>query len=122
MKTLQKFLTINYLFSTASGLAMLLLTTMLNRLFGISNTYVFPLIGVNLLFFAAFVFYVAKWQLNNKALVYTVSLLDGCWVLGSLLILLLDPFGLTVPGNTLIGAVAVWIGFLGYMQYRSFEK
>lgn len=122
MNTLKKYLTVNYLFSLTSGLVMLVFSGYLDQLFGIANVYVFPVIGINLLGFAAFAFFVANWKLSHKGLVYSISALDGLWVLGSLLILVLDPFELTMVGNTLIGAVAVWIGFLGYMQYRSYES
>ena len=117
MKELKKYLIINSTFSAVSGLAMLILSSNLNELFQIDNIYVFPFIGVNLLFFAAFVWYVSSKQLTNKTLVTTITILDILWVLGSLVIVSLDLFDLSKVGNILIGVVAVWIAFLAYKQF-----
>ena len=119
MKELKKYLIINSTFSAISGLAMLLLSTNLNDLFQIDNIYVFPFIGINLLFFAAFVWYVSSKQLTNKILVTTITVLDVLWVLGSLVIVSLGLFDLSKDGNILISAVAVWIAFLAYKQFTN---
>ncbi len=102
MNELKKYLSINATFSALSGLVMLLFASHLNNLFAIENIYVFPVIGANLLFFAAFVWFVSVKQLSNKTLVTTITVLDSLWVLGSLLIVLFAPFGISSIGNLLI--------------------
>lgn len=118
MKELKKYLTINSLFSAISGLTMLLLSSRLNELFNISNSYVFPIIGANLLVFSAFVWYVSNSQLTNKMLVNIISFLDLLWVLGSFIIVALGLFDLSKVGNILIIIVAIWIAFLAYKQFQ----
>jgi hypothetical protein len=118
MKELKKYLTINAVFSAISGLTMLLLSSNLNKLFTIDNVYVFPIIGSNLLIFAAFVWFVSNRQLTTKILVTTITVLDSFWVLGSLAIVGLGLFDLSLKGNILISIVAVWIAFLAYKQFK----
>lgn len=118
MKELKKYLTINSLFSAISGLSMLLLSDRLNELFNISNTYVFPIIGTNLLVFSVFVWYVSNKQLTNKMFVNIISFLDLLWVLGSFSIVAIGLFDLSKVGNILIIIVAFWIAFLAYKQFQ----
>jgi hypothetical protein len=117
MTQLKKYLTINSSFSAVSGLTMLLLSKKLNELFNINNVYIFPFIGLNLMVFAAFVWYVSRRQLDNKILVMTITMLDILWVIGSVAIVLLDLFDLSNNGYILIGSVALWIAFLAYKQF-----
>ncbi|TAG58525.1 MAG: hypothetical protein EAZ27_01485 [Cytophagales bacterium] len=117
MKELKKYLTINAIFSAINGLTMLLFSSNLNKLFNIDNAYVFPVIGGNLLFFAAFVWFVFSRQLKNKILVTTITTLDALWVLGSFAIVVFSLFDISKTGNILIIVVAIWIAFLAYKQF-----
>ena len=119
MDELKKYLTLNSAFSAFSGLTMLVLTSTLNNFFNITNQYVFPFIGINLLVFSLIVWYVSRKQLNNKLLVNIISFLDGLWVIGSLVIILFGFFELSKNGYLLIGLVAIWIAFLGYKQFKN---
>ncbi len=119
MKEIKKYLYINSIFSAISGLTMLIFSNNLNKLFNIEITYVFPIIGVNLLIFSAFVWYASSKQSTNKKLVTTITLLDGLWVSGSFAIVLLGLFDLSKIGYILITLVAVWIAFLAYKQFKN---
>ena len=122
MNELKKYLTINSIFSSISGLTMLLFSTNLNKLFNIDNVYVFPVIGGNLLVFAAFVWFVSSRQLTNKIMVTTITALDAIWVLGSFAIVLLKVFDLSNNGYIVISSVALWIAFLAYKQFRNIGR
>jgi len=122
MKELKKYLTINSSFSAISGLTMLLFSTNLNKLFNIDNVYVFPVIGGNLLFFAAFVWFVSSRQLTNKIMVTTITALDAIWVLGSFAIVFIKLFDLSNNGYIVISCVALWIAFLAYKQFRNIGR
>jgi hypothetical protein len=115
---LKKYLTINSLFSALSGLAMVLLSSKLNNLFGIGNTYVLPIIGANLLFFSAYVSYVSYQKLTSKKWINSIIILDILWVLASISVVASRVFDLIQIGYTLISIVAVWIGFLAYKQNK----
>ncbi len=122
MKELQKYLTINSLFSAVSGLGMVLFSSALNTFFNLTNSYIFPILGINLLIFAVFVGYVALKKLNDKRFVNLISGLDALWVVGSLGIVIFQLFDLSSNGYIAIGLVAVWIGFLGYKQSENNKK
>ena len=98
-------------------MAMIFFSVGLNDFFDIVNQYVFPVIGINLIIFSLFVWYVSRKQLTNKTLVNLISGLDVLWVLGSLIIVLLGLFELSRNGNILIIFVAILIAFLGYKQF-----
>jgi hypothetical protein len=119
MKELQKYLTINSLFSAVSGLGMVLFPSALNTFFNLSNSYIFPILGINLIVFALIIGYIVQKQLHNKSLVNLICGLDGLWVLGSLGIVVFQLFDLSTNSNIAIGLVAVWIVFLGYKQYEN---
>ena len=118
MKTLKQYLKINSFFSLLSGGIMILFVEELITFFGIYNAYIFPIIGLNLLVFSLFVWYIAHKHINSKSLINLISILDALWVIGSLIIVLFGLFELTTRGNILISAVAIWIAFLGYKQYK----
>lgn len=118
MNELKRYLTINSIFSAVCGIAMIILPVGLSSFFDIVNPYVFPVIGLNLIIFSLFVWYVSRKHLTNKTLVNLISGLDALWVLGSLIIVLFGLFELSKNGNILIVFVAIWIAFLGYKQFR----
>lgn len=119
MNILKKYLSMNSGFSALTGLIMLFLTKHLNQFFQIDHPYVFPIIGINLLIFSAFVWYVSRKQLQNKMLVDLISGLDALWVLASFSIIIFDPFHLPKIALFVISIVAIWIGFLAYKQYQN---
>jgi hypothetical protein len=112
----------NSLFSAISGAIMVLFPKALNTFFNVSISYVFPILGINLLIFALIVGYVAQKQLHNKSLVNLISGLDGLWVVSSLGIIIFQLFDLSQNGYIAISLVAIWIGFLGYKQFQNNKK
>lgn len=119
MQELKKYLTINSIFSATCGLAMVLFPDVLNRFFDIQNEFAFPIIGINLIVFSIFVWFVSHKHLGNKTLTNLITGLDALWVIGSLIILLFGLFDLSEKGNILIAIVAAWIAFLGYNQFKN---
>lgn len=119
MIELKKYLTINSIFSTISGLIMILFSDNLNKLLNTDQFKFFPYIGTNLLVFAAFVSYVSYKQITNKTLVMTITILDLLWVLGSFIVVVFLFFDISTIGNILIVLVASWIAFLAHKQYQN---
>lgn len=119
MNELKKYLSINSVFSAACGITMLLFSGPLNTIFNIQNAYVFPIIGLNLLFFSFFVFFISRKHIHNKLLVHIITGLDALWVIGSVIIVGFGLFDLSRNGHILIGLVAAWIAFLGYKQFKN---
>jgi hypothetical protein len=117
MEQLKKHLTFNAIFSLFSGFIMIFYSASLQSIFGFENSYVFPIIGGNLLFFAAVVYLVSVRYLDHKLFVNIISTLDGLWVIGSIIISGFQLFELSSNGYLIISTVAMWIGYLGYQQY-----
>lgn len=119
MKTLKTYLRLNSAFSLLTGLLMVLTSDILIKFFNIiDDQYLFDSIGVNLIVFALFVWYVSTKQLQNVLLVKLISFLDILWVIGSFIIVLFQLFNLSLNGYILITVVAIWIGFLAYKQLK----
>ncbi len=122
MKELRKYLLINSIFSFASGIIMIVFPKWLAKLFGIVNALVFPILGINLIVFAGFVWYVSNRYPKNKLLVTIIIVLDCLWVAGSLMIVGLRFFDLSHTGYIITGIVALWIAFLAYKQFENVNR
>lgn len=119
MKTLKTYLRINSAFSMLTGVLMVLFSDKLMKFFNsIDDQYLFDIIGLNLIAFALFVWYVSTKQLQNVILVKLISFLDIIWVIGSFIIVLFQLFNLSLNGYILITIVAIWVGFLAYKQLK----
>lgn len=110
MNTLRKSLLGNAIFSAVSGILLILFHEYAAHLFGMSGSRAFWIIGFLLLPFALSVFVeVRRERLTN---VLFIILQDGLWVLGSAVLLVFQPFGISPAGNWMIGTVAaVVLGF-----------
>lgn len=119
MKKLRVYLRINSVFSLLTGVLMVLYSNELLKFFNISNNqYLYHLIGLNLILFACFIWYVSVKQLERKMLVKIISFLDILWVLGSSIIVAFQLFNLSQKGYFLIAILAIWIGFLAFKQLK----
>lgn len=120
MNSLQKALVTNATFSTTSALIMLIFSTALTNLFGLAERLPFLVVGAGLLFFAGTILFEVK-RLRTKA-VYWIIIQDILWVLGSVAVLLLQPFGISMIGNILIAIVAFIVLVFAIWQYWSVLK
>lgn len=118
-QNLKFYLTINAAFSAVSGLSMLLFSVYLNRVFNITNEFVLPIIGLNLLVFAVFVWLAKSQWIQNRKLILTISALDLSWVIVSTLAIAFQLFNLSSTGYLITGVIAAWIAFLCYKQFVS---
>ncbi len=118
MHPLQKYLSINGVFSALSGTALVIGASRWSGFFEVDGDYIFTLIGALLLGFSAFVLTVAQRRHTNKFYTGIITLLDIGWVLGSVIILTLNLFDLSSRGRMAILVVALWIGFLAAMQMK----
>lgn len=115
MKTLKKWLAANAIFSTISGLTMILTNYFLQSLMGISIEWLFQVVGVNLLAFGGILLY-AVYHTHIRWLILLIILLDVSWVVGSILIFLIRPERMTDQGYILIGIVGGIVSFLAWKQ------
>jgi len=114
MNKLQNALRINALFSASSGVFLILLNQKIAQIFGTNNNTVFWIIGIALIYFSSTIWYEIKKQ-RTKAIVWII-IQDYTWVLGSIFLLLFNPFDITQIGNLIIGIVAIVVLFMGINQ------
>lgn len=120
MNDLQKALMINVLFSSLSGATLILLNKQIANVFGTSNNTVFWIVGLILIYFSLTIWYERKKQ--RKLAVIWIIIQDFLWVIGSVLLMVLNPFQITQTGNIIIGIIAAIVLFMGVNQTMAFNK
>jgi hypothetical protein len=120
MNTLQKALKTNALFSSVSGLILIVLHQQIAKLFGTTNTAVFWIVGLILIYFALTIGYEIKKQ--RKLAVVWIIVQDYAWVLGSLLLILFNPFKITFTGHLIIAVIALIVLYMGINQMIALKK
>jgi hypothetical protein len=120
MNELQKALKYNAIFSSMSGLIMILFNNQIAELFGTSNNSVFWIVGLILIYFTITIWYEIRKQ--RKIAILWIIIQDFLWVMGSVILILLNPFDITSLGNLIIGIIAFIVLLMGLNQTRAFNK
>jgi len=120
MVQLQKSLLINALFSGMSGIILVARYKHIANLFDISNTSVFWIIGVALIFFSVTIIYEIRRQ--NPLGVLAIIIQDYLWVLGSIILLIAQPFEVSIIGNSIIAMVALVVLFMAINQAKALAQ
>ena len=122
MNTLNRILLLNSLTSGATGLIMVIFSTELAGWFGVSGSAGFVGVGMFLLAFAVLVFVEGRSNPHNRNRLRVIIALDEIWVIGSIIILVFQPFEFTVLGNILTGGVALWVAAMAYFQFVGLKQ
>lgn len=120
MNKLQKALKANALFSSISGIIMILLNSQIAHLFGTNNNTVFWIVGLILIYFTITIWYEIKKQ--RKLAVLWIIIQDYTWVIGSFLLIIINPFQITQIGNFIIGIIALIVLCMGINQMIALKK
>ncbi|MBW1294766.1 hypothetical protein [Aquimarina litoralis] len=120
MNQLQKALQTNALFSITSGIILILLNKQIATLFGTTNNTVFWITGSILIYFSATIWYEIKKQ-RRKAIIWII-IQDYVWVLGSIILMVFNPFELSKTGIMIIGIIALIVLFMGINQMVQLNK
>ena len=122
MKTLKTVLLINALSSGVTGLGLIVSSSLIAQLFGVSATGPFIEVGIFLVAFASLVLFVSRGVVQNANAVRFIIALDLLWVVTSFVIVLLHLFDLSVLGYLLISGVALWVGAMAYLQSAGLKQ
>ena len=114
MNKLQKALRVNAIFSSLSGTILIFLNQYIADLFGTTNTKVFLIVGLVLIYFAITIAYEIIKQ--RKLAVLWIIIQDFTWVIASVVLMLLNPFQITQIGNLIIGIIAAIVFYMGINQ------
>lgn len=110
----QKSLRVNALFSGVSGITLIVLSKQIANLFETTNTTVFWVTGIVLLFFASTIFYEIIKQ--RPVAVLWIIIQDFIWVVGSMALIAANPFEISKAGNSTIAMIAFIVLFMGINQ------
>jgi hypothetical protein len=122
MKTLKNVMLINAISSGATGLGLIAFAGLIAGLFETSMTGPFVEVGAFLLAFAILVFSVSRGNPVNTRAVRLVIVLDTLWVIASLVIVLFQPFAISMLGYIAIAAVALWVAAMAYLQSAGLKQ
>lgn len=103
----------NSIFSGLSGITMLLFAQPINDATDIPYL---QFLGINLLVFAAFLYWLTRQENLNPLIVGTVIALDFAWVILSWGIIFLDVWTLTTVGAITVGVIADIVLIFGLLQ------
>jgi len=120
MNKLQTALLVNAIFSSLSGIALIVGNQQVAQLFGTTNTTVFWIIGGVLIFFAATIGYEIFKQ-RSWAVLWIIAQ-DFLWVIGSIVLLIWNPFEISQIGLAVIGVVALIVLYMGVNQASALSK
>ncbi len=120
MNKLQKALKTNAIFSSISGLTMILLHQPIATLFGTSNNTIFWIVGLVLNYFAITIWYEIIKQ--RKLAVIWIIIQDYTWVVGSLILIIFNPYKITLIGNLIIGIIALIVLSMAINQMIGLKK
>jgi len=120
MDQLKKALKLNSIFSSVSGIVFILLNKQIANLFGVENNTVFWITGLILIYFSLTIWFEISRQ--RKIAVLWIIIQDYLWVLGSFILILLNPFNITLLGNIITGVIALIVLFMGINQTIAINK
>ncbi|MEX0928699.1 MAG: hypothetical protein WDZ53_04780 [Balneolales bacterium] len=122
MRYLKNVLWINAISSGATALILIIFPGYVADLFGTSQITPFIGAGVFLLFFAIYVFLQSRKEPILPRNLQLIIGLDISWVLGSLIIIVPRLFELSQIGYLLIGAVALWVAAMAWLQFKGLNQ
>ena len=108
----------NAVFSSLSGLAMIFFHKALSSWMGIQNAQIMIFIGIGLLLFAGTIIWISLQKTIDQKHVKTIILQDWLWVIGSILIIVTQAFGLNIVAYVCIGVVALIVADFAILQRR----
>lgn len=120
MNKLQKSLRLNALFSGISGIVLIAMNKQFAHLFETTNTIVFWVTGIVLLFFAGTIIYEIKKQ--RPLAVLWIIIQDFLWVIGSIILIAFNPFDISKTGSATIAIIALIVLFMGVSQSKALAQ
>lgn len=115
---LKKVLIANAISCLGFGLLFAVYASTVADFLGSPPTLIIAILGVGLFLNGLNILWVARKQAPSKFEVLQFVVGDGIWVIGTLILLILGLWITTSAGQIWSIAVAIWVGFCGYMQFR----
>lgn len=100
---------------------MIILSSKYGEIFGVDESMYFIIVGVGLLAFAGFAYWVSNQKNVNQQLVKVVTGLDIAWVVGSIVVVATNCFSFSASGLMITSMVAVIIALFAFMQHSGLK-
>jgi len=120
MNTLQKYLTANAIFSTLTGVITIAFQENVEQIFDVEPSSFFLILGILLILFAITI--VVEIIKLRAIPILWITTQDMLWVIGSIILLLWNPFDVSTEGNIIIGIVAIFVLIFGIGQARGLAR
>ncbi|WP_430967475.1 SRPBCC family protein [Spongiimicrobium sp. 2-473A-2-J] len=120
MNKLQNTLLANAIFSGMSGIGLLLFHKEIADIFSVNSSTTFWIVGIALIYFASTITYEIFKQRPIPILFIIIQ--DILWVIGSIILLVSQPFGISITGNYIIAAIALIVFFMAIAQSKALSK
>ena len=117
---LRKALIGNALFSTLSGLTILLAQGWVLRILGLPSSVNLLILGAGLIVFAVTLVINARKQQVKKSDAWIAVLMDVAWVLGSYILIFIVPF--STEGKWVVGVVAELVLVFAVLQFVGIRR
>jgi len=122
MKSLKNTMFVNGITSGLTGIALILFSQFFSNLFQVTTAYPFVATGVFLALFAGLVIWIAGFGLDQKRKIELVVALDSIWSIVSILFVIFFNHEISMVGNVLIVAVALWVAAMAFLQNRGLKQ
>ena len=119
---LRNALMANAVFSFTSGIIIVIFSSQLSTVMNIANNATLLIIGIGLLIFASTIVFIrAKKEVHAKS-IKSIIVQDWIWVIGSAIMLIFRPLGISTVGNIIIGIIAIIVMLLAILQMKSLRQ
>lgn len=120
MNKLKTALKANAIFSGTSGILLISFNQQIAKIFETENNTVFWVVGLTLVYFACTIILEVIKQRSLAILLIIVQ--DFIWVIGSIVLLIMNPFSISIAGNVIIGIIAIIVLFMAINQAIELAK
>lgn len=112
----------NAIFSISSALTLLLSSRPIAKIMNLSAPNSLVFIGIGLFIFAITLFQNAFRKELKSTQIRFIIIQDWLWVIGSLILLIWNPFGISMIGNYIIAGVALIVTIFAILQHRTLNN
>ena len=112
----------NGIFSTVSGALLVVASRPLAEFLGVSSAAALLSLGVILLLYAVDLFWMTSRENLSLPFAWFAIIMDVLWVIGSIVLLVADPLGLTVAGKWAIGLIAEAVALFAIVQWLGVRR
>ena len=112
----------NAIFSISSAITLLLSSQPIAKIMNLAVPNSLVYIGIGLFIFAITLFQNAFRKELKSTQIRFIIIQDWLWVIGSLILLIWNPFGISMIGNYIIAGVALIVTIFAILQHRTLNN